>query len=122
MREAEIAWAAGIFEGEGTMCVRGNPGGLALVVTMKDEDVMRRFLQVVRYGKLAYQSSPSMQGNYRWVWASSTDHESTSIISMFWPFLGDRRRKQWVDIVSRLPERKRKRPARQQALFYRGEE
>jgi hypothetical protein len=45
----EIAWAAGLFEGEGSITRFGRPGKFDLRVSlnMTDEDVVRRFDAIV---------------------------------------------------------------------------
>jgi len=48
--ETEIAWAAGLFEGEGSITQSG--GILHLRLKMTDESVVRRFEEAVRYGEV----------------------------------------------------------------------
>jgi hypothetical protein len=48
--DEEIAWAAGLFEGEGT--ITQNSGVVNLRVTSTDGDVLDRFAEVVGAGKV----------------------------------------------------------------------
>jgi hypothetical protein len=49
-RENEIAWAAGLFDGEGTATIcRGRP---RLGLRMTDEATVRRFAEAVGHGKV----------------------------------------------------------------------
>jgi hypothetical protein len=45
-RELDIAWAAGLFEGEGSIVI-SREGRVALQVHMTDEDVMRHLAEVL---------------------------------------------------------------------------
>jgi hypothetical protein len=51
----EIAWAAGLFEGEGSITRFGRSGKFDLRVSlnMTDEDVVRRFDAIVDRGKVS---------------------------------------------------------------------
>lgn len=54
----EIAWAAGLFEGEGCMTRSGSQKVMRLVST--DEDTVRRFWEIVAVGKVygPYEQGP----------------------------------------------------------------
>ena len=49
MDSVEIAWAAGLIEGEGTVCVKGS-GGLYVGASMTDEDVIRKIHSISGIG------------------------------------------------------------------------
>jgi hypothetical protein len=55
-KEIEIAWAAGLFEGEGTIVIAGNNGikgcRIQLAVEMVDEDVVRKFARIAGFGSI----------------------------------------------------------------------
>ena len=66
--EAEQAWAAGIFEGEGTIVIFGpTKRQRSLSVSMTDEDVIRRFAAVVGVALLSeYVASRKYRNALAW--------------------------------------------------------
>jgi hypothetical protein len=92
-RAQEIAWAAGLFEGEGTMVVaRGKYAVMAL--QMRDRDVVERWALVVGCGqkvrceKRAVRN-PAHSDIYRCEIAKRVDVRR--VLTMFLPYLGERR-------------------------------
>lgn len=89
------AWAAGLFEGEGTIA-QEYPGHLRLMLKMTDEDVIRRLAEAVGgrvYGP--YVPRPQRDGYIRkpcWVWTSSSVLHAKQLLAAWWPWLGWRRR------------------------------
>jgi hypothetical protein len=66
----EIAWAAGLFEGEGTITICG--GSLHLRVQMTDLEVLERFCQIVGTGKIYGPYTTQFKDGFnrkpRWTW------------------------------------------------------
>ena len=91
----EIAWAAGLFEGEG--CInykhqgkRGSGGQLRL--GMNDKDVVERFREIVGCGGL-YPHRPGTGSNVPcWTWYVYAAEKVTAILNAFMPYFGERRR------------------------------
>lgn len=100
MENADIAWAAGLFEGEGyitLMRVKARPDSLHLIrlgITMTDQDVLERFCRAVECGRV---TGPHRHGDrpahhkpvYRWGIGNRADVER--ILVAFLPWLGERR-------------------------------
>lgn len=93
--DLKIAWAAGVFEGEGCIHIDYVKGrkypSLGLSVTMTDEDVVQEFSLVVGVNKV-YSVNPSTPSNklqYRWKTNKRTEVER--ILLLFLPHLGHRR-------------------------------
>lgn len=93
-----IAWAAGLFEGEGaiyfdrTRYDKGN-GRLRLGLTLSstDEDVIHRFRSVVGVGTL---TGPYWRDNSTrpyWVWQTRSTAPVAYVTGLFRPYLGKRR-------------------------------
>jgi hypothetical protein len=93
--KAEIAWAAGLYEGEGS--VTQSSGVLNARLKMTDESVVRRFEEVVRYGEVYgpynYQYSDGIRRKPFWVWVA-VEYDALEVLEMLWPWLSDRRREQ----------------------------
>jgi hypothetical protein len=94
---ADIAWAAGVFEGEGTVVVQWSTRSprqyVQLVVAMTDEDVVREFARVVGVGSV---NGPRANGKLGrkpiWKWsAAGTKAEAVLALPGFADRLGARR-------------------------------
>jgi hypothetical protein len=87
-----VAWAAGIFEGEG--CVTDVNGRFALLVKNTDEWVIRRFHGIVEVGTVygPYRNSEA-DGHRRkpfWTW-SAYEEDALDAMQMLAPWLSKRR-------------------------------
>ena len=92
-----FAWAAGLFEGEGTISFGVSP---QLRLTMTDEEVVRRFAETIGEGGIC--EIPAQQHNWRhaWCWYKA-GRRVEEIVGKLWPFLGERRRTQIMDVLRR---------------------
>jgi hypothetical protein len=91
--EALIGWAAGLFEGEGSLFVTARSDArykqvtAALVST--DHDVVQRFHDVVKVGRIY---GPYSRGHKPfWRWGLSGRRDMVSLLDLIGPFLGERR-------------------------------
>lgn len=93
MHSHDIAWAAGLFEGEGCITTAGN--GWQLQLRMTDSDVVKRFIDVVQYGNFRREAwfdkgkRPGSKPVYGWRIGKSS--EVRRILDMFLPYFGERR-------------------------------
>ena len=95
----DIAWAAGLFEGEG--CIfqgKGRPrkdGTILLYPRMTlnttDQDVLNKFAKIVGVGgiKIVETKEAHWKTQYQW-WLTNTE-EVKSLLKQFRPYLGKRR-------------------------------
>ena len=98
----EVAWAAGLFEGEG--CLTSSKGR-RIVATMvtTDRDVLDRFFAVVGLGvieknpRLPRQSSLAKKP--QWVWKATSHQSVQALVAAFWDFLGERRKARAADVL-----------------------
>ena len=109
--EQEIAWAGGLFEGEG--CFSASPRkysgqGMTRVqpcadLSMVDEDVVRRFANIVGFGLVRAKTG---QNGYQpqWAWRTHGVADFERIVVLLWPFLGKRRRERAAEIMLMLFE------------------
>jgi hypothetical protein len=89
----DIAWAAGLFEGEG--CISLNKEGKYIVsLQMCDEDVVRSFAEVIGYGTVLgpYQRS-KYNPNARplWRWHAIKRGDVYAVLKALLPYLHSRR-------------------------------
>jgi hypothetical protein len=102
MTEAGIAWAAGLFEGEG--CINYGVGRVAsgrprtrrrLNLEMKDEDVVRRFADIVDAGTVRVSRRRNRVNREHhhtiYIWECGRWADTERILHAFLPYLGARR-------------------------------
>lgn len=92
-REQEIAWAAGLFEGEGCISFAPRNGRIRAVfqMAMTDQDVVERFAQIVGVGKVR-GPIPKGEGNQpQWCYRAGMRAEIFYLAELLGPFLGVRR-------------------------------
>jgi len=102
--QVEIAWAAGLFEGEGciTWQKRANRRGCpVLQIRMTDEDVLRKFCKVVGRGKV--ETKPYFQDKRStkvvWVWQVRDVESVKHTLSLLMPHFGNRRKARAKEIL-----------------------
>jgi hypothetical protein len=117
------AWAAGLFDGEGSTYLlkhRTHPGYLVgeLAVTQSSlvgsPEVLRRFAAVVSAGNIAgpFTQRSATKDVYRWKAGARVDVER--VLAEMWPWLGEVKRAQaqrMLDVVRAQPELPRGNPA-----------
>jgi hypothetical protein len=102
--ETEIAWAAGLFEGEGTVGVyvdkRGRKPRPSAALSMTDEDVVRRFAAVIGSGSVFGQQPRGRGRKVLWRWQSRSKPTIRAMAAAFGPYLGERRKQQMAAAVA----------------------
>jgi hypothetical protein len=95
----DIAWAAGLFEGEG--CFSHNKIAPSCVLASVDEDVIRRFAAIVGIGSLRLdaRSARGKRGQDIWYWATAGYPSVQYVTALFWPWLHSRRRARISDLL-----------------------
>lgn len=91
--EQEIAWAAGLFEGEGCFSHGGDPSAprVQMRLGMCDRDVVERFARIVGVGRIALRAAqPQKNQREFWDWGVSGD-DAVALAERLLPFLGERR-------------------------------
>lgn len=87
----EIAWAAGLFEGEGCITRKTNSKTMVLKLLMTDRDVVERLLSIAGAGSFyVVQRPPPLLQAYQWQCAEADKVEELLLLWM--PWLGSRRR------------------------------
>lgn len=104
--DLEVAWAAGLFEGEGTITVSHQKGraGFAqprLKLSMTDEDVVRRFAAIVGCGSVREARFDLIQEHWKkqWCWYVGNRHEVFATLSLLLDWLGTRRRDRAEEVM-----------------------
>lgn len=110
MNNEDIAYAAGLYEGEG--CVSGHPGGLspngkrymriAITIKMTDREPLERFVQCVGHGKIygPYIGAPPRKPAY--MMQISGAKNVAAVMEAILPWLSPRRKQQYMAAVGRF--------------------
>lgn len=102
-----IAWAAGVFEGEGCISCSAGKNDIHACVAMTDEDIVRRFQGVVGLGSIGIQKRTDRQHRKpMWRWQVDGDNAET-VVRMLLPHLGKRRTARAVELLERRDEWRR---------------
>jgi hypothetical protein len=90
--EARVAWAAGLFEGEGSLALRRN-GTVLLSLASTDMDILERFRAVIGTGRVSSQP-PGGNRRRKRLWRVDVIQvdEVLRAINLLYPWLGARRR------------------------------
>ena len=104
----ELAWAAGLFEGEGCISIHKTPTRYGtytyprLRVVMTDEDSIRRFHSAVGVGRIFGPYRPPSRSTRKpiWEWIVTSFEDNQAVIAMLWFGLGARRRLRAREVLS----------------------
>ncbi len=113
--DIEIAWAAGLFEGEGCIVLRAKRAA-ELTVGMTDRDVIDRFHRVVGAGYVLTESR-TKDGHktlHRWMCGKSADVRA--VLAAFLPYFGARRAEKATEVLARLVDNPGSRSHRQHCI------
>lgn len=102
----DLAWATGLFEGEGSIYVdrsdqRKRDGKVRLEMSLAstDEDVVRRFRYIA--GGTVFGPYTTRRGTKPyWTWKLRDEESIHVLVNEMWPYLGRRRREQVEDAIA----------------------
>lgn len=98
---ASIAWAAGLFEGEGSiLCPSGHYQRLRLGMT--DEDVVRRFQAIAGCGTVRRAQPRAAGWRPLFVWQVSDRGNVSRLLGLWLPYFGGRRAERAVEALERI--------------------
>lgn len=89
MDALEIAWLAGLLEGEGCFCLRAN-GSSFINCSMTDEDTVRRVHEITKAGTV---TTPALRPGCKqvWAWRTGAREDVIRICNAVLPYMGQRR-------------------------------
>ena|SRR3990172_6194191 len=117
MDREDLAWAAGLYEGEGSIHARKDrPGSGIMSLHITDEDVIRRFCRVLGVGKVygpyAHNGSAAKNPKPMWVWQTARFEHIQAVVAMLWSWLCERRRAQASRVLRQMKAGSRSRQDR----------
>lgn len=101
MDTVDIAWVAGIVEGEGSI-VATSGSSSELKVLMTDEDVVRRLHEVTGLGNVYGPIFHKAGGKPLYAWKVARKRDLARVLLAIYPLLGERRQQQIGIVADRL--------------------
>lgn len=95
-----MAWAAGLYEGEGSIFWHTANNGPRMQLSSTDHDVLARFVDVVGVGRIYgpyVKAAPARLP--RWDWQIGGHAKCCRLMTAFAPYLGERRRAKAVEVL-----------------------
>lgn len=99
--EVEVAWAAGLFEGEGSIWIARSHGNSypRITVASNDTDVLEKFQRIIGCGRIRIQkTNPKHTQQYKFV-VSKQQQVRDAFYAMY-PWLGERRQKRGLEVLA----------------------
>lgn len=101
--EAEVAWAAGFYEGEGHFGVKHNPYGhpnaLRLTIGQRTEEPILKFLSIAEVGKIRHRHLGEGHGGEIWYYEAGKTANALQVARLMWTWLSERRQLQITEAV-----------------------
>ena len=113
--EQAMSWAVGIFEGEGCINIHrrnNHPNELTelgrmrvtLSMQMNDEDIVRRFHEVVGVGNV-FHRKPRGKYSEGWQWYTGKKKHVKQVLEEFLPLLGARRSAKALEAIALIEKK-----------------
>lgn len=96
----DLAWAAGLFEGEGSFFINNKKAdgkhyqGVTASLGSTDRDVLERFQAVLGVGHIRKHSPGDERWRQSWQWGTGKFEHAQYVACLLWPWLCERRRGQ----------------------------
>ena len=99
----DIAWATGVFEGEGYIVLHKQYASVRLGMTQSDLDILERMQSIFggTIGPKSYKAKPS-HWKKTWQWRLGQAPEVRSTLEQMLPLLGERRACKALDALDKL--------------------
>jgi hypothetical protein len=94
----KLAFAAGLFEGEGCFYSPKNKYAEA-ILQMTDLESIIRFSDIVGFGKINDGRKPLPSGKISYEWRVRGFEPVQALVAMLWPWLGARRKAKAIEVL-----------------------
>jgi hypothetical protein len=103
--ELELAWAAGFFDGEGSVFSQYMPwqrkSYLRVEIGQQDKQVLERFLKAVGFGKIIQMKSSQTKNGLRFRYYPSIQ-EAKLVMEKLLPYLSPIKKKQYEEALKEM--------------------
>lgn len=108
MSEIEIAWLAGLFEGEATFGFQSEnvrPKRVRITIAMTDKDVIRRVYETLGSGYFN-ENSPRVREDRKplWIVSLGSQKDCKDLMQLFSPHMGERRLAKFEELIKHIDE------------------
>lgn len=114
--KAEVAWAAGLFEGEGCFTIshdrKQKTQQCRVKLNSTDEDVVRKFFAVMQVGSVVRVRPTQRHHKVQWQWSASRLEDVIRVYRLLESHLGNRRRQRGLDVIAETERYKARRRSR----------
>jgi hypothetical protein len=104
-REIDVAWAAGLFEGEGCISYGVKRGNVIVQVRMTDRDIIERLHAVVPCPKIGIVLPKSDHHKTQYRWTLTAPDRIREFLNMTLPYFGERRSTRAQELLAFLDTR-----------------
>lgn len=110
-QKSDIAWCAGLFEGEGcftVMCYDHGAGSdqPRCYLAMTDEEPVRRFHQLLGVGHVYTRGSNNPKHKPQWQWQVAKQKDVRYVIETLYPWLSPRRKERADELMMILKNKR----------------
>lgn len=92
MSKEQVAWLAGLLDGEGSFLVRKNTG--CIKIEMTDKDVLLRLQEIIGVGNVSKTRKRISHYKQSWTWNTGRKNTVQQLIILVYPWLSARRKQQ----------------------------
>jgi intein/homing endonuclease len=106
MDREDIAWFAGLFEGEGTIVLPSANNSTSMAIFMTDRDVLERIHEITGTGSVRgpYYDKRGSNRKPIYKWATNKHADVVRLLLAIYPLMGERRRSRIADATNRLTD------------------
>lgn len=103
----DLAWAGGLFEGEGCFLVGKGNGvyphvrNVRAILASSDEDVLCRFANILGFGSVTLRRQ-ELNRKRVFVWSAASFEDFQATVAFLWPWLGLRRRAKAIECLREM--------------------
>lgn len=102
-----LAWAAGLFEGEGSIFGSKSSSSIIVAIAMTDKDVLDKFASVIGLPISVIARKKTNKHKQVYEWRTAKYEYSQAVVAMLWPWLCSRRREQAKTLLLRASSGRR---------------
>lgn len=117
---SEIAWAAGLFDGEGTVAPmrrQGRATGVKLGIEMTDRDPLVRFARIFDLSPPTPKKRRHAHWQDQWKVGTYDVRQIHVICGLMWPWLSKRRRRRITEVLCSVIEEQKERRQAKSCVF-----
>lgn len=92
MNREDLAWVAGVFEGEGCFSFHEKSRAISACISMTDLDVIETVKSIIGLGTIVSVKPGKVGWKPQWKWAVNSFEDVQAVAAMLWPWLKSRRR------------------------------